>query len=167
MNIFGTADCSDRFFLHCIQNPLYWPQYQSIPNTEGTAMSNSPFDPTSIFESYRNAFAPVLKAQQEGVKAIERLGRYQYAVAGDYMEWSIAHANAATAVKTPAELMTKQVELATALGEKLRVRAQEFVTLATEAQSSFTQVVKEAATKAADLTKEATAKVVETTKKAA
>ena len=107
-------------------------------------MNNSPFDPTSIFESYRNAFAPALKAQQESVKAIERLGRYQYAVAGDYMEWSIAHANAAAAVKTPAELVTKQVELATTLGEKLRIRAQEFVTLATEAQSSFTQVVKEA-----------------------
>jgi len=130
-------------------------------------MSNSPFDPTSIFESYRNAFAPVLKAQQEGVKAIERLGRYQYAVAGDYMEWSIAHANAAAAVKTPAEFVTKQVELAAGLAEKLRVRAQEFVTLATEAQAGFTHVVKEAAAKAADLSKEATAKVVETTKKAA
>jgi len=119
-------------------------------------MSNSPFDPTSIFEAYRTAFAPALKAQQEGVKAFERLGRYQYAVAGDYMEWSIAHANAASAVKTPAELVTKQVELAAGLAEKLRVRAQEFVTLATEAQTTFTQVVREA-----------TAKVVETTKKAA
>ena len=130
-------------------------------------MNNSPFDPTSIFESYRNAFTPVLKAQQEGVKAIERLGRYQYAVAGDYMEWSIAHANAAAAVKNPAELMTKQVELATALGEKLRVRAQEFVTLATEAQSSFTQVVTEATNKVAEMSKEATAKVANVAKKAA
>jgi hypothetical protein len=130
-------------------------------------MSDISFDPKTILETYRSAFAPALKVQQEGVKALDRVGRYQYAVAGDYMEWSIAHANAATAVKTPAELMTKQVELATALGEKLRVRAQEFVTLATEAQSSFTQVVKEAATKAADMTKEATAKVVETAKKAA
>ena len=130
-------------------------------------MSNSPFDPTSIFEAYRTAFAPALKAQQEGVKAFERLGRYQYAVAGDYMKWSIAHANAASAVKTPAELVTKQVELAAGLAEKLRVRAQEFVTLATEAQTTFTQVVREAAAKAADMTKEATAKVVETTKKAA
>jgi len=130
-------------------------------------MSNSPFDPTSIFEAYRTAFAPALKAQQEGVKAFERLGRYQYAVAGDYMEWSIAHANAASAVKTPAELVSKQVELAAGLAEKLRVRAQEFVTLATEAQTTFTQVVREAAAKAADMTKEATAKVVETTKKAA
>ncbi|HME38735.1 MAG TPA: phasin family protein [Steroidobacteraceae bacterium] len=130
-------------------------------------MSNLPFDPTSIFEAYRNAFAPALKAQQESVKAIERLGRYQYAVAGDYLEWSLAHASAAAGVKTPADLVTKQVELATALSEKLRVRAQEFVTLATEAQSSFTQVVSEATAKAAAMTKDATTKVAETAKKAA
>jgi len=130
-------------------------------------MSNSPFDPTNIFEAYRSAFAPALKAQQESIKAIERLGRHQYAVAGDYMEWSLAHANAAAAVKTPADFVTKQVELAAGFAEKLRVRAQEFVALATEAQTGFSQVVREAAAKAADLSKEATAKVVETTKKAA
>jgi hypothetical protein len=95
------------------------------------------------------------------------LGRYQYAVAGDYLEWSLAHATAAASLKTPTELVTKQVELATALSEKLRVRAQEFVTLATEAQTSFTQVVSEATAKAASMTKEATAKVAETAKRAA
>jgi phasin family protein len=130
-------------------------------------MNTSPFDPSSFFESYRNAFAPALKAQQESVKAIERLGRYQYAVAGDYLEWSLAHATAAASLKTPAELVTKQVELASALSEKLRARAQEFVTLATEAQTSFTQVVSEATAKAASMTTHATAKVAETAKKAA
>ena len=130
-------------------------------------MSNSPFDPTTIVENYRSAFAPVLKAQQESIKAFERLGRYQYAVAGDYLEWSLAHANATAAVKTPAELMSKQVELATALNEKLRVRAQEFVSLATETQTSFTQVVSEATAKAADFTKQATVKTAETAKKSA
>ena len=40
-------------------------------------MNNSTFDPKTLFETYRNAFAPALKAQQESVKAIERLGRYQ------------------------------------------------------------------------------------------
>ncbi|HXJ43378.1 MAG TPA: phasin family protein [Bryobacteraceae bacterium] len=130
-------------------------------------MSNSPFDPKTFFETYRNAFAPALKAQQESVKAFERLGRYQYAVAGDYLEWSLAHANAAVAVKSPAELVTKQVELATALSEKLRIRAQEFVSLATDAQTTFTQVVSEATAKAADLTKEATVKAADAVKKAA
>jgi phasin family protein len=111
-------------------------------------MSNTTFDPKAIFEAYRSAFAPTLKAQQEGVKAIDRLGRYQHAVAGDYLEWSLAQAKAALAAQSPVEFVTKQVELTTALSEKLRARAQEFVTLATDAQTSaqttFTEAVNEA-----------------------
>ncbi len=130
-------------------------------------MSDSPFDPTSIFESYRNAFAPVLKAQQEGVKAIERLGRYQYAVAGDYLEWSLAQATAATAVQDPRRIRvqagrTRHRTQREAARSRARVRHS-----GDRAPASFTEVVNEAATKAADLSKEATAKVVETAKRAA
>ena len=114
-------------------------------------MSNSTFDPTSIFEAYRNAFAPALKAQQEGIKAIDRVGRYQYAVAGDYMEWSLAQAKAALGAQSPDEFASKQIELTTALSEKLRARVQEFVTLATDAQTGFTEVVSQATAKAADV----------------
>src|ERR1700686_5245007 len=121
----------------------------------GATMSESTFDPKAIFETYRNAFAPDLKGQQEGLKAIDRAGRYQYAVAGDYLEWSLAQAKAALSAQTPAEFVSKQVELTTALSEKLRARAQEFVTLATDAQSSFTQVVSEATAKVAEVTKKA------------
>jgi phasin family protein len=120
-------------------------------------MSDTTFDPKAIFETYRNAFAPTLKAQQEGVKAIDRLGRYQYAVAGDYLEWSLAQAKAALAAQSPTEFVSKQVELTTALSEKLRARAQEFVTLATEAQTSaqstFTEAVNEATAKFGDAAK--------------
>jgi phasin family protein len=119
-------------------------------------MSDPTFDPKTILETYRTAFAPTLKAQQEGLKAIERAGRYQYAVAGDYLEWSLAQGKAAIAAQTPAEFVSKQVELATALSEKLRARVQEFVSLATDVQTSITKVVSEA-----------TAKVVEVTRKAA
>ena len=113
-------------------------------------MTESTFDPMAIFETYRNAFAPALKAQQESITAIDRVGRYQYAVAGDYLEWSLAQAKAALGSQTPAEFVSKQVELTTALSEKLRARAQEFVTLATEAQNSFTNTVNEASAKAAE-----------------
>src|ERR1022692_907001 len=120
-------------------------------------MSDSTFDPKAIFETYRYAFAPTLKAQQEGVKAIDRLGRYEYAVAGDYLEWSLAQAKAALAAQTPSDFVTKQVELTTALSERLRARAQEFVTLATEAQTSaqttFTEAVNVATTKFSDAAK--------------
>jgi phasin family protein len=119
-------------------------------------MTDTTFDPKSIFETYRNAFAPALKAQQEGVKALDRVGRYQYAVAGDYLEWSLAQAKAALAAQTPADFVSKQVELTTALSEKLRARAQEFVTLATDAQTSFTNVVTDITDKVAAETKKKT-----------
>jgi phasin family protein len=116
-------------------------------------MSETTFDPKTIFESYKSALAPALKAQQEGVKALDRVGRYQYAVAGDYLEWSLAQAKAAVAAQNPAELVSKQVELNTAFGERLRVRAQEFVKLAADAQTGFSDVVNESVTKVATETK--------------
>src|SRR5579863_10510523 len=106
-------------------------------------MTETTFDPKTIFDSYKTAFAPVLKAQQEGVKTLDRVGRYQYAVAGDYLEWSLAQAKLALAAQTPADFFSKQVELTTALSEKLRGRAQEFAALASETQASFTAAVKE------------------------
>jgi phasin family protein len=127
-----------------------------VPNNPhaGADMTDTTFDPKTIFETYRSAFAPALKVQQEGVKALDRVGRYQYAVAGDYLEWSLAQAKAALGAQTPADFVSKQVELTTALSEKLRARAQEFVTLATDVQSGFTDVVTDT-----------TAKVVAETKK--
>jgi phasin family protein len=116
-------------------------------------MNDSTFDPKAIFETYRNAFAPAVKGQQEGLKAIDRAGRYQYAVAGDYLEWSLAQAKAALSAQTPAEFVSKQVELTTALSEKLRARAQEFVTLATDTQTGFTEVVSDATSKVAELSR--------------
>jgi Phasin protein len=110
-------------------------------------MSDTTFDPKTIVENYRNAFAPALKAQQEGVKTLDRVGRYQYDVAGDYLEWGLAQAKAALSANTPADFVSKQVELTTALSEKLRARAQEFVALATDAQSAFVEMTKESAAK--------------------
>jgi phasin family protein len=119
-------------------------------------MTDLTFDPKTILETYRNAFAPALKAQQESIKALDRVGRYQYAVAGDYLEWSLAQAKAAIAAQTPADFVSKQVELTTALSEKLRARAQEFVTLASDVQASFTDVVADTTSKVVAETKKKT-----------
>lgn len=116
-------------------------------------MNSSTFDPKTILDSYRSALAPALKAQQEGMKAMDRVGHYQYAVAGDYLEWSLAQAKAALAVQTPAEFVAKQVELTTALSEKLRARTEEFVTIVTDAQSSFKETVDVATSKVVEATK--------------
>jgi hypothetical protein len=113
-------------------------------------MTDLTFDPKSVFDAYRNAFAPVIKIQQEGVKAFDRAGRYQYALAGDYLELSLAQAKAAVGAQSPTEFVSKQVELATAFGEKLRTRAQEFVTLTTEATTKVVEATKVEVTKAAE-----------------
>jgi hypothetical protein len=125
--------------------------YNCLPEIyfEEIDMSDTTFDPKSIFDTYRTAFAPAIKAQQEGVKALDRVGRYQYDVAGDYLEWGLAQAKAALVAQTPADFVSKQVELTTALSEKLRARAQEFAALATDAQSSFVETSKESAVKVA------------------
>lgn len=118
-------------------------------------MSERTFDPSTWLDSFRDTFASVTKAQQEGFKAIERIARFQYAVAGDYLEASIAQTQAALAAKTPVELFAKQTELGTQLGEKLRARAQEFSTLASEVQGSVSSFATEAATRATASAKKA------------
>jgi hypothetical protein len=121
-------------------------------------MTDSTFDPKNFFDAYRNALTPAIKAQQEGVKAIDRAGRYHYALAGDYLEYSLAQAKATVGVQSPAEFVSKQVELATAFGEKLRARAQEFVTLTTEATEQVVEATKVQVTKAAEGVKAEAAK---------
>src|SRR3984957_10529091 len=116
-------------------------------------MTDTTFDPKSILETYKNAFGPALKWQEEGVKALAQMGRYQYAVAGDYLEWSLAQAKAAIGAQSPADFVSKQVELTTALSEKLRARAEEFVKLATDAQTGLSEAVNEGVNKVAAETK--------------
>jgi hypothetical protein len=112
-------------------------------------------DPNAFFEAYRNSLAPVLHAQQEGLKALDRFAHYQYALAGDYLEWSLSQAKAALAAKSPSELVARQAELGSKLSDQLRSRVQEFSNLATEAQSTLTQLFDEATAKFAEVTKKA------------
>ena len=118
-------------------------------------MSDTTFDPKTILETYKSAFAPVLKAQQEGVKVIDRVGRYQYAVAGDYLEWSLTQAQAVVSAKSPAELVAKQTELSSKIGEQLRGRVQELTTIASESQNTLTTLFNVASAKVVELTKKA------------
>jgi hypothetical protein len=118
-------------------------------------MSDRTFDPTTWLDSFRETFASVHKAQQEGFKAVERMARFQYAVAGDYLEAGIAQTQAALTAKTPVDLLAKQTEVGTQLGEKLKSRAQEFSTLASEVQSSASSFATETAARATASAKKA------------
>lgn len=111
-------------------------------------MIDRTFDPSTLINATREAFAPVIKAQQEGFKTLERLARLQYAVAGDVLESSLARVHATFGATTAGELMSKQTELHTQLVEKLRERAQEFSTVTSEIQAKFSQMGNEFTSKA-------------------
>ncbi len=118
-------------------------------------MTDRIFDATTLLETYRNAFAPALQAQKTGLKAFERLARFHYAVAGDVMEWSLTNVHAFLAAKNPSELVAKQAELGSKIGEQLRGRVQEFSTIASESQTALSQLFNEATAKVAELSKKA------------
>ncbi|HEX4649292.1 MAG TPA: phasin family protein [Steroidobacteraceae bacterium] len=103
-------------------------------------MTDRMFDPNTMIAAAREAFAPVLKAQQEGFKAVERLARLQYAFAGDVLESGLARVQATFQATSPTELLNKQTELTTQFVEKVRARAEEFATFTTEVQTKITQL---------------------------
>ena len=99
-------------------------------------------DWNSWLDTYKEAYDSFSKAQHEGLRALERFARFQYAVAGDVLEAGLAQAKATLGVRTAlgtqaiAELLQKQAELGTQLSEKIRERAQEFSSLAAEVEES-------------------------------
>ncbi len=109
-------------------------------------MTPRTFDPVALLASFKDAFAPLARAQQEGIKQVETLARHQFAVAGDCLDWSIAHARAAAGASSPAEFFGKQVELNGQFGEQLRMRGEELSKLTSDAQASFRQLIDGAGT---------------------
>ena len=116
-------------------------------------------DPNQIdwniwLDTYKDTYASFSKAQHEGLRALERFARFQYAVAGDVLEAGLAQAKATLGVRPAfgtqaiAELFEKQAELSTQLSEKIRERAQEFSALAAEVQESVGSFAAAAANRA-------------------
>jgi hypothetical protein len=106
------------------------------------------FDPNTMIAAARDAFAPVLEAQQEGFKALERLARLQYAFGGDVLESSIARVNAAFTATTASELLKKHTELNTQFVDTLRGRAEEFAAVTSDVQAKLRKLGTEVAAKA-------------------
>jgi phasin family protein len=129
-----------------------------VPSGAGTpdpgSMPELNFEPDAVVESGRRALAPALRAQLEAIKTIERFGRYQYSVAGDYLEWGVAQARAILAPGTPAEHVASQTALATQFGEKMQGRLREFADLASETRSSFRELVGDATARLAEAFKQ-------------
>ena len=124
-------------------------------------MTDRTCDLNTWLETYRETAASFGKAQQDGFKALERFARFNYAVAGDVLESSLAQvkaalsARAAVGTQAVADLLARQAELSNQLSEKLRARAQEFSVLASEVQETVSNFAADAATRAAGTKKAA------------
>jgi hypothetical protein len=124
-------------------------------------MTERTYDLNSWLETYKDTFASISKAQQDGFRALERFARFNYAVAGDVLDASLAHvrvalgARATVGTQVIAELLQKQAELGTQLSEKLKARTQEFSSLATEVQQSVGAYAADAANRASGAKKAA------------
>jgi phasin family protein len=113
-------------------------------------MTQKTLDFTALFDTYRQAFAPVIAAQQSGLKTLERLARYQYAVVGDYLDWTFSHVKTSAEPKPVADLVSQQTALNTSFSDKLRARAEEFTQIASESQGDVTKWFDEARAKVAE-----------------
>ena len=117
-------------------------------------MTDRTYDLNAWLDTYRDAFSAYAKAQQDGLRALERFARFHYAVAGDVLEAGLAQvkatwsARAAVGTQAIADLLQKQAELGTQLSEKLKARAEEFSALAAEVQESVGSFTGEAANRA-------------------
>jgi len=118
-------------------------------------MTERAFDPNTLVDSVRNALAPVLRAQAEGLETLGRFAHHQYAVTGDCLEYALAQAKVAVAARTPGELFAKQSELGGKLAEQLRARAQEFSAIAAETNSVLNRFFTDTTAKVAEVTKKA------------
>ena len=113
------------------------------------------YDPNVWFDACRSTFAPLIRTQEECIKAVDRIARLQYAVAGDVLESSLAQARVALEAKSPADYLAKTSELGAKFGEKVRTRTQELVNATVEAQGSVTRAAADAGARAADSAKKA------------
>jgi hypothetical protein len=118
-------------------------------------MTNQKFDIDAALNTFRETFGPVIKVQQKGVQTLERLARYQFAVAGDYLEWSLAQANVGVTASSLTEGVAQHTELNSRLSERLRARAQEFHQIASETQGAVSQWFNQASAEVVRKTKKA------------
>jgi hypothetical protein len=92
-------------------------------------------------ESIRLSLTPMFRFQQDSLSALDRLTRYQLAVAGDHWAWRMAQTSAVLSAKSPAELIAGQFELGAKFGDQLCQRATELTSVVAEAAKSLQPLI--------------------------
>ncbi|MFO0447854.1 MAG: phasin family protein [Pseudomonadota bacterium] len=104
-------------------------------------MSNTAAEINSFVEAGKKMVAPMTKMTEVSTRAFERIAKYQYEVAGDYLHYGIAQLHAAAQGKDMPALLQKQAELANSYFEKQTQRSQEFLKIASETQADVMQAI--------------------------
>jgi hypothetical protein len=144
------------FAADALERPPEASESQPIKSEQMKELVMTPtYDPNTWFDVFRSAFAPVIRTQEECIKAVDRIALVQYATAGDVLESSLAQAHAALEAKSPSDYLAKSTELNAKLGDRLRTRTNEFVTATTEVQTSVTRMAGEVASKGGESAKKA------------
>ena len=102
----------------------------------------------TFIDLQKSAFAPFARFSEASLRSYERIVRHGYAVAGDVLEYGIAHLNVLTNAKDPAGLVSQQSGLAADFVAKQTNRSNDFFKLATEAQAEFSRLVESVADEA-------------------
>jgi hypothetical protein len=89
-------------------------------------MNESIVDAKNWSHTSRQALAPVLRMQQDGLRVWDRVARCEYAIAGDYLEWALAQCQVTLGAGDPTDLLVRQAQLSIRFNEQLQRRIQEF-----------------------------------------
>ena len=100
-------------------------------------MTESVASAPAWLEEYRHSLAPLRRARQEGLATADRLARYHYALAGDYLDWNLAQARIFSTARAPVEVMVRQAELGTRMAGQLLGCVTELTSLVAKARGTF------------------------------
>ena len=101
-------------------------------------------NPNEQFQKYvdfqREAFEPLRAFSDVAAQTFERIARQNYAVLGDYIEFTVEQAKLPTQVTDLNDFFGKQMAHNRAFGEKLAKRSQEYAEIARAAQDAVNVV---------------------------
>lgn len=100
---------------------------------------------SQLSQYQKDAVAKVQARSVSGVEIFEKFARYNLAVLGDVVDFTVEQARLATSVNEPQQFFSKQIDNASAFSRVVEGRTQEYIELLTNAAETATEEAQEAA----------------------
>ena len=105
------------------------------------------FDDFNAYGDFaKRALAPATRLNETVAGNLESFARFQYELAGDFMQLAIEQMQATVKARDLGTLVARQSEIASKFVEKQTQRQQAFARMATDAQARVAKLVEEATT---------------------